>query len=173
MSRLIQLWATVALSAAVGACATNEPPKTGRRDAAMTPATAPAACGSNVTDVKIKDITIVSATQAAIKVERKVKIGKNKAGANWKLQTAGYVFATVGVVVDTPPSGPVASYTNGSDEFGWCFDSSVESDWKYTVYFRATATPNVTWKCDPMIANYGGESVSILAESIVLCSVVP
>lgn len=170
MSRLIQLWATVALSAAVGACGTNEPPKTGRRDVPVTPATAPAACGTSVKDVKVKDITIVSATRATIKVQTKVKIDMNKAGANWTLYTAGYEFAPAGVVIDTPP-GPALSYGNGSDEFGWCFDTRVDWHSKYTLYFRATAAPTVTWKCDPMIANYGGESATTLADEVVSCSV--
>ena len=171
MSRFMLLGATVAVSAAVGGCGTNEPAMSGRRD--LAPAPAPSACGGNVKNVKIKDIKIVSATQATIKVPAKVKINMNKAGANWTLDTAGYVFAPAGVVIDTPP-GPAQSYSNGSNEFGWCFDTSANWDSKYTVYFRATANPSVTWKCDPMIANYGAEPVLTAAgEMLVWCSVAP
>jgi hypothetical protein len=171
MSRFTLLWVTVTLSAVGGACGTNEPAKAMRRDLMpAAPAPAPAACGGNVKDVKVKDITIVSVTQAKITVPKKVKINKNNAGANWKIETAGYVFAPAGVVIDTPP-GPAQSYGNGTDESGWCFDTTADWDSKYTVYFRATAAPNVTWKCDPMIANYGGETVTTLADDIVSCSV--
>ncbi|MES2101529.1 MAG: hypothetical protein V4569_17020 [Pseudomonadota bacterium] len=170
MSRFMLLWATVTLSAAVGGCGTNEPAKAKPREL-MPAALAPAACGGNVKEVKVRNITTVSTTGAAtITVQKKALIARGRAGANWKLQTAGYVFAAAGVVIATPP-GPALSYGNGSDEFGWCFDTAADWHSKYTIYFRATANPTVIWQCDPMIANYGGETVTTLADEVVSCSV--
>lgn len=183
MNRFMPLWATVTVSAVVVGCGTSEPMNPMRRGLLqVTPATAPAACGSSVKDIKVKDITIVSSTRATIKITQRVKIDKNKAGANWKLETAGYVFAPAGVVIDMPP-GPAESYSNATNEFGWCFNTTADWESKYTIYLRAIQVqiptpvpppppaPPVTWKCDPVIANYGGELLS--SESTVSCSVVP
>ena len=169
MSRVIQLWATVTMSAVVGACGTNEPASAGRRDLPLVPTTAPAGCGGHVKEIKVKDITIVSATLATIKVPKRFRINKNKAGANWTLQTSGYVFAPAGVVIDMPP-GPAVSYSDAPNEFGWCFDTSADWESKYTLYLRASSS-TVIWKCDPMIANFG-EGFA-LEERLVSCSVVP
>jgi len=179
MNRMMLVWATVAAAVVGAGCATSETPSAMRRDSPPAPAPAPApapvpvpaACGGSVTEVRISGVTMVSATQATIQVPARTQITMSKGGANWAIATAGYVFAPAGVVIAMPP-GPGTSYRNGANQFGWCFETSAEWASKYTVYFQAAAYPNVTWKCDPMIANYGGEATPFAAET-VNCSLVP
>lgn len=170
MSRLTQLWVIVAASAAAGGCATTEPNKPARAEAPMigAPAPVPSACGGNVLQVKIKDIRVVSPTSLTIKVPRQVRIGANRAGANWTLETAGYAFAPTGVVIESGPSSPTQSYSNGTDQFGLCFDSTTDSTWKYSLLFKAT-NGSVIWRCDPTIVNFGGNIATTLDEAPLNC----
>ena len=170
MSRLTQLWVIVAASAAAGGCATTEPNKPARAEMPVVgaPAPVPSACAGNVLQVKVRDIRLVSSTLLTIKVPRQVKIGANRAGANWTLVTPGYVFAPTGVVIESGPTSPTGSFSNGTDQYGLCFDSAPGSTWKYSLLLRATSG-SVIWRCDPTIVNLGGNIASTLDEDPLSC----
>lgn len=171
MSRLTQLWVIVAASAAAAGCATTEPGKPGRREmpSASAPAPVPAACDGHVLQVKIKDITATSAGGITIKVPRKVQIGGSKAGANWTLETSGYVFVPTGVVIESG-SPPTASFSNGSDQYGLCFESTTaHAEWKYSVLFKKIGD-SVIWYCDPTIVNFDSIVVSPLDDDPLACT---
>lgn len=167
MSRLSLLWITVSCSALAscssvgsggmaGSMAAAPQPVAIARSPAPAPTPSPPLCGGGqITDVRIRQIT-PSGPDVTVRIPATVRIEKNKAGARWTIETAGYAFASSGVAFKADqPGGLTSAASISTTEYVWCFNSTRASSWDYGVYLTAVSANSPTWYCDPTIVNFG------------------
>lgn len=130
-------------SAILAGCATGE------KRAVLAPATA---CGG-LANVTVGGITLSPSSIDLDPDPVCINFNTGRVVIRWSFAQSGYEFAANAITFKSTPPRYSGAVVGGGRGYQLEIDSSPGEAWPYTITFRSTSSPSLTWTCDPTIIN--------------------